>query len=1086
MKIVTARAGHGKTTWAHERIVEVLTHSDQTVWLIVPEQYAYISERDLIDRIGHEHADRVRVCSFTRLAHLLLGKSADKYTPLSAGERAVLMSQTLEGLQDTLTLYAGKEAHVGTVHELLRLRTELHQNGVGTAALRQAAQKLPQDDPLGSKLLELAQLTDVYDAGCALSYFDEETLLDKLQEMLPQTHPLAGALVVFNAFHGLTGQQHAVLAEILKQAAEVDFLVCADSAAAPVDPAGAFTHTRNTAQALIRLGRQCGCKIQTLSLDDTLSDRRSLPAAASLKHLEQNLFDRDAVPYDAPAPEIHLHACGSLHDECTWAALQIKKLVRTTDMRCRDIAVIARDASVYEAPLRAALHACGLPLFQDSRQPVATQPLFLLLCAAMDFACEGARTAGLLQLLKTGLAGLDTEETARLENYAFLWQIDGSAWARPFTLHPDGESSRAADSAAEALAELETLRARVMTPLLALRAATRDALDGEAMARALWDLLTSLGTADALRGQVAALQAQGEDILAGEQARLWEQLVDFLDHFALLVTSPRPVTRLRELFSLLLDAQTIGSIPQGLDEPAIGSAHRMRFCQSPRAVFVLGCNAGVFPLEDAGGGLLSPGERAKLQKLDLPLSPIGEAAQAQERFFVYHALAAAREGLFLSYRTQTSDGSALLPSDFISEIRALFPQGLAQDDDALLFAESPTFAFAQLAHRRRDADSGAASIRAALAELPGMQGKLAALERAAVQAPFALTTPTAKDLFGQHLRFSASRAESYARCPFGYFCQYGVQAKARKRVQLDPMRRGTLLHFVLERLFADIGQETLLTYQKADCLPAIRALVEQYRAENMQGLMHSKQLAALLERNASVLAEVLWRLLEELRQSEFRPVGFEIELGGTALPAYALTLPGGGTISFTGRIDRVDSAEIGGEHYLRVVDYKSGGKKLQLSHVLAGLQVQLLIYLFALQKSDPAARPAAVVYQPLKLSVKKGDTKEEEQLSTVPSGLFLEDLRVLQAMERTLAGQYIPVGTKKDGALKKSDALCTLIQFAELQKQVDSLLVDFGSRLQEGEIDALPVREKSTDACAYCDYSAVCLHEDDDAVRTTT
>ena len=39
-----------------------------------------------------------------------------------------------------------------------------------------------------------------------------------------------------------------------------------------------------------------------------------------------------------------------------------------------------------------------------------------------------------------------------------------------------------------------------------------------------------------------------------------------------------------------------------------------------------------------------------------------------------------------------------------------------------------------------------------------------------------------------------------------------------------------------------------------------------------------------------------------------------------------------------------------GKLYLRVVDYKSGRKKFDLANVRMGLDIQMLLYLFALQK----------------------------------------------------------------------------------------------------------------------------------------
>ena len=59
-------------------------------------------------------------------------------------------------------------------------------------------------------------------------------------------------------------------------------------------------------------------------------------------------------------------------------------------------------------------------------------------------------------------------------------------------------------------------------------------------------------------------------------------------------------------------------------------------------------------------------------------------------------------------------------------------------------------------------------------------------------------------------------------------------------------------------------------------------------------------------------------------------------------------LSDGGSIRIIGSVDRVDVMEKDGKSYLRVIDYKSGGKKFDMSQVLSGLNMQMLIYLFAI------------------------------------------------------------------------------------------------------------------------------------------
>ena len=82
---------------------------------------------------------------------------------------------------------------------------------------------------------------------------------------------------------------------------------------------------------------------------------------------------------------------------------------------------------------------------------------------------------------------------------------------------------------------------------------------------------------------------------------------------------------------------------------------------------------------------------------------------------------------------------------------------------------------------------------------------------AAVQAlaenrtPMIKDTATARKLFGKDMVLSASRIEDYYNCPYRYFCKFGLGAQPRQKAEINPMERGTLIHYVLEKLLSEVG-----------------------------------------------------------------------------------------------------------------------------------------------------------------------------------------------------------------------------------------------------------------------------------------
>ena len=235
---------------------------------------------------------------------------------------------------------------------------------------------------------------------------------------------------------------------------------------------------------------------------------------------------------------------------------------------------------------------------------------------------------------------------------------------------------------------------------------------------------------------------------------------------------------------------------------------------------------------------------------------------------------------------------------------------------------------------------------------------------------------------------------------------------------------------------------------------------------------------------------------DELRESDFEPLAFELSFGANAnLPAISLRTESGGEVRVVGQVDRVDGWLMGDKLYLRVVDYKTGKKSFDLAELRYGLGVQMLLYLFALEREGKDVfggheiAPAGVLYTPARdniLRLPRGtdeETLRRESLKTLRrSGMVLSDTAVLKAMEHSALTEPhrlpITVKTDKDGNVSLGGSLATAEQLGKLSKYVDKLLRDIGREAERGNIDADPyVRTPRETACTYCPYAAACGFE---------
>jgi len=198
----------------------------------------------------------------------------------------------------------------------------------------------------------------------------------------------------------------------------------------------------------------------------------------------------------------------------------------------------------------------------------------------------------------------------------------------------------------------------------------------------------------------------------------------------------------------------------------------------------------------------------------------------------------------------------------------------------------------------------------------------------------------------------------------------------------------------------------------------------------------------------------------------------------------------GHTVRIVGTVDRVDAMPLGERTYLRVVDYKTGGKDFQLKEVYCGLDCQMLLYLFTLERNGgsrfPGATAAGVEYllaDPAPESVPRSEAEsdEKETPASYPlNGLLLDDESIYRAMDTRGTGEFVPLNfSAKTGKVTNGKGrLADEKKLARIREHLDGLLVQMARDLYGGKIDAQPLCSGGRSPCAYCDFRIACAHQD--------
>ena len=99
-------------------------------------------------------------------------------------------------------------------------------------------------------------------------------------------------------------------------------------------------------------------------------------------------------------------------------------------------------------------------------------------------------------------------------------------------------------------------------------------------------------------------------------------------------------------------------------------------------------------------------------------------------------------------------------------------------------------------------------------------------------------------------------------------------------------------------------------------------------------------------------------------------------------------------------------------------------------------------------------------------TVQFGEDVKYSPLST--SGLFVDDVEVLKAMDKELQGKFIPVKETKKKTIDARSHVVSEDDFNEIKRYIGKKLAETAEELYNGNITVSPL------SCDYCDYKSVC------------
>ncbi len=1083
-RIIYGRAGTGKSEYCYREIAQKIKKENK-ILIITPEQFSFTAEKKLMDAIDTQAVFNAEVVTLSRMAYRVISEIGGKNeTNLSKCGKAMLIYSILSNNKNELKFLGKTDENVDMLDTAI---TEFKKHGISVEQLKQEIEN-QEDIYLKNKLQDLNVVYSGFEEQLAGKYIDETDLLTILAENIDKTDMFKDAVIYIDEFAGFTSQEYHIIEKLIQIAKQVTITICTDGLHEIKNPdTDIFYSNEVTVTKLLEVAQNCDVKIEEIKLEETYRFKNS-----ELKHLEKNLYENKPQKYNSQIKNIQLFLAKNQYSEIEEVARNVLKLVRDEGYRYRDISIITKNIATYSSLARAIFDKYDIPIFIDENRDLNQNIVIQYILGILEIFIKNWSYEAVFNYIKTGFSNIEEDDIFKLEKYCLKWGIKQNKWKKEFS-YGNYEEKDKAD-----IERLEQIRKDLVTPLMNLKYKIDENKTVEGISKAIYEFLVEQQIYEKVQIKIQELNEIGQIDLANEYESSIQTIIEILDEIVLVFKDDKiTIDKYNQILKIGFKNSSLTKIPGTQDQVIMGDVDRSR-SHKVKAIFIIGLNDGEFPSVRKDEGFLNDADREVLKQNGIELAKGTIDKLYEDSFNIYKAFTTAEEKLYLLYSSSDMQGKALRPSMLINKIKKIYPMLQEQSDvierrSEILNKKTTYEELIVNLSKLKEQDS--------IEKLwyyiydyyqknsewnEKLKQSLKGLEYTNI--PDKIDQNNIDRLYGNTLITSISKLERYRSCPFSYYLQYGLKIKPQEELKIQTLNTGTFIHEVIDEFFGTVREvgiklEEITEEQLSEI---INKIIDSKLGQNKNYIFTSTaKYRALVIRLKKIIKKALKYIIGTIVQSRFEVLGTEVEFGekGKYKPI-RLTLEDGKRIEIIGKIDRIDTAQGEDGKYLRIIDYKSSAKNIDLNEVYAGLQIQLLTYLDAACKEEDLMPAGVLYFSMLEQMIKSDKRLEQEEIEEKiranfkMKGLILADVKVVKLHDKNLQNgnsALVPAYIGKDGELsEKKTSGVTAEQFKDLQKYMYTIIKQISKEILGGNIDLKPYYKDKKTPCKYCDYKSIC------------
>ncbi len=1084
LKVIYGKSGAGKSTYCFSEISDLIKKENK-IYIITPEQFSFTAEKKLMEVLDSNAVINAEVITFNRMAYRVLSEVGGiKKETLSKTGNAMLIYSILNNEKKNLKFLGKSDENVDLVSRTI---TELKKHSISVEILKEEV-KNSKDEYLKTKLQDINLIYERFQKHIGNKYIDETDLLTMLSEKIDKTDMFRDSIIYIDEFVGFTSQEYEIIRKLLKMAKEVNIITCINNLDFNTIPETDIYYTNKlTISKILGIAKEENIDVKKIHLKELKRFKTQ-----ELIHLEDNLYKNNFNKYEKKVENIKMFLAKDPYSEIEEVAKNIVKQIKNENYRYCDISVITKNIDIYSNLIKAIFKKYDIPVFIDEKKDLNQNIIVKYVLSIIDVLSKDWSYKAMFNYIKSGFLELEEDKIFELENYAIKYGIQKSKWKKDFIYGYENEQDK------EKIDYLNEVRKQVVSPLLKLKEKINEQKTAKNICMQLYNFLVEQNIEEKIKEKIIELEKEDLIEVANEYASTLNIISSVLDDIVIVFGNDKiTIDKFTQILKIGLKNSKLGKIPLSQDQVVIGDVDRSR-SHKVRTTYIIGLNDGVFQNVKKDEGFLNDIDREKLKLDGIELAKGTLENLFEDNFNIYKAFTTAEEKIYLSYTSSDFEGKSLRPSVLITKIKKIFPK-LKESSD-IIFESSELInkkqAYEVLLENISNLNN-ASKIDSKWYDLYIYYNKDKEYNLKLKQdlkglrytnLPDNINEENINKLYGNKLKTSVSKLEQYRRCPFSYYLKYGLNLKQKEELKMQSLNTGTFMHEVIDEFFEYIKNNgiKLEKIQDEDIKNIVNKIVEdKLKLSKNYIFTSSAKYKLLVIRLKRVITKAMKYILQTLNESDFDVLGTEVEFTekGKYKPIL-LELDNGRKVEITGKIDRIDVAKGEAGKYLRIIDYKSSAKNIDLNEVYAGLQIQLLTYMDAICKVEDLM-PAGVLYfnlleQMIKSDKKMSDEEIEEKIKSnfKMKGLILADIKVVKMHDNRLSSgssNLVPAYIDKSGNLstKKTNGV-TKEEFESLEKYINVIIKQIAKEIYLGKIDLRPFNKEGNTPCLYCEYKSIC------------